>query len=255
MTSFFPRMVFAVGVFVLAACSEEPPPDEGDPGCEWVETEVDLEFKPDENAEFSHSPESLLAVLEQPQRGELRWKGGGEWVEMSPSAGTTGVTTQLSYAGGRVVFRRVLDEDGQDALSGSLAWYCPASYEIDAEFRIQTDDAVLDESLGVTLTSRIGDPGTETTIVDPGSFRETLQILESESPPSPVEDGVIALRLVYNTLFPATEFTGRASGTLTYHGALEIDHNGDVVSVSGVSRELLSWRTVPEGSGIPLEPE
>ena len=256
MSSFFRDLVLAMHAAALAACSSSPSQDdEVEPTeCAWVETAVSLDFKPGDKPELTHSPQTLLDVLEQEQRGELDWLGGGGGGELVPSEGTTQVTTQVRYEGGRVSFVRVLDEMGNDALSGSLAWDCPARYEIEAGFVLRTDDGVLDVEFPVTFETMIGGASTESEFPAPAPVHEALQIAESENPPIPVEDPRIDLRLTYNTLFPLTEFTGRAGGTLTYSGVLEVSRDGETTNVMGVSRQLLSWRSVPEGSGIPLEP-
>lgn len=256
MSNCFRDLVLAMPVAVMAACSPSPDQDDGvrPADCEWVETAVSLDFKPGDKPELTHSPRTLLEVLEQEQRGELDWLGGGEWVELVPSEGTTQVTTQVRYGGGRISFVRVLDEMGSDALSGSLAWDCPARYEIEVGFLVRTDDGVLDVELPVAFETMIGGASTESEFLVPASVRDALQIAENENPPGAVEEPRIDLRLTYNTLFPPTEFTGRAGGTLTYSGILEANRDGDATDVTGVSRQLLSWRSVPEGSGIPLEP-
>lgn len=256
MSSFCRDLVLAIHAAALAACSPSPSQHDGmdTTVCAWVETAVSLDFKPGDKPDLTHSPRTLLEVLEQEQRGELDWLGGGEWVDLAPSEGTTQVTTHARYEGGRLSFVRVLDEMGEDALSGSLAWECPARYEIEAVFQLRTDDGALDVELPVTFETAIGAPATESNFVAPASVLDALQIAEKEPPPSPVEDPRFELRLTYNTLFPPTEFTGRAGGELTYSGLLEVNQDGDTTNVAGVNRQLLSWRSVPEGSGIPLEP-
>lgn len=255
MTRYFRDLVVMMHAAALAACSPADQDEETEVAqCDWVETAVSLDFKPGDRPELTHSPGTLLDVLELEQQGELDWLGGGDWVDLAPSEGTTLVTTQVHYEAGRVAFVRALDETGNDALTGALAWDCPARYEIEAYFLIRTDDGALNLEFPVTLESMIGGSLTESRFLSPLAMNDSLQIVENESPPSPVEDPQLNLRLTYNTRFPQTEFTGRAGGTLTYSGLLDVSSDGEVTNVTGVSRQLLSWRSVPTGSGIPLAP-
>lgn len=90
MSSCFRELALVMLAAVTAACSPSPGQDDGlEPAeCAWVESAVSLDLKPGDKPELTLSPRTLLEVLEQEQRGELDWLGGGEWVDLVPSEGT-----------------------------------------------------------------------------------------------------------------------------------------------------------------------
>ena len=228
-------------VLGLLGCGDRKGDEGGDEvGCEWVESEVSMNFRP-EGSELP-SPAELLEAAGGEYVGELRWLGGAPWAEMTPSAGSTSVQTRVSRVG-RISFRRTLEEDGRDAVFGNQGGLCLASYEIETTLEVATGDGVLEEAWGSTLSHRLLSNDTTLQVEVDDDLRQALRIEDAEEPPAPFENGRLDLRVSVSVRRPPGAH--EATGVLSYTGQLASDVDGDVMEESGFRVQLLEWNASP----------
>lgn len=218
--------------------------------CPWTEETVPLDHSLGPWAgdlDFDLTPSKILDQIVIPQRGELTWKGGGNWVDITPESGATGFSSTVVY-NGTTVFRRVVDANG-DILDGNISLACPPTLAFDTTIHFQTDDGTLDERWETPLSFDFGTGNvyTEPDAEDLG-LPETLQISNKPDPPDPFYDEGYSMRLSYSIeLLSPEAHPPTSKGYLDYGGTISEEKIGDIIHVTGFSRMLLEWVGFAEG--------
>jgi hypothetical protein len=225
-------------------------PEEDRFRCPWTEEIVPLDHSLGPWAgdlDFDLTPAKILDQLVIPQRGELTWNGGGDWVDITPGSGTTGFASTVVYHG-TTVFRRVVDANG-DISDGNILLVCPAVLEFDTTIQFQTDDGTLDERWETPLSF---DFGTGNVHAEPDAedlgLPETLEISSKPDPPAPFYDEGYSMRLSYSIeLLSPEAYPPTSKGYLDYGGTISEEKMGDIIHVSGFNRTLLEWVGFADG--------
>lgn len=218
--------------------------------CPWTEETVPLDHSLGPWAgdlDFDLTPAKILDQLVIPQRGELTWKGGGNWVDLTPESGTTGFASSVFY-NGTTVYRRVVDGNGNRA-DGNISLVCPATLAFDTTILFQTDDGTLDDRWGIPLSF---DFGTGNVTAEPDAealgLPEALQISDKPDPPAPFYDEGYSMHLFYGLhLLSPEAYPPVSSGHLDYGGTISEQQTGEIINVTGFNRTLFEWVGSAEG--------
>ena len=195
---------------------------------------------------FELTPRKVLDQLTLPQRGELTWKGGGEWVDVTPDSGTTGFASFVTYDGTTVFHRAVPTGRFPE---GRVTIVCSPRLDFDVSIRFETDDGVLDETWETTLSFDVGETGVSA-VLDPEALGlpEKLQITKKPDPPFSFYDERYSMRLSYRIdLLSLEEHPPTSKGHLDYGGTISEQQTGEIINVMGFNRTLLEWTGFAEG--------
>lgn len=240
------RFTIAVLLQIVTGCRDSA----GEEGyCQWAEDIVPLDYSLGPyggDLDFDLTPGKVLDQVTIPQRGVLTWKGGGDWVDVTPDNGSTAFSSVASYEG-TSVFRRVVDAHG-DPVDDGRTLACPPTLDFDMTIRFETDDGVLDEAWETTLSFYIGGhiPSAELDAVALG-LPQKLQIARKPDPPVPFYDESYSMSLSYGiSLLSPEEYPPTSSGRLVYLATIFEDQIGEITEVSGINRKLLEWQGIAE---------
>jgi hypothetical protein len=250
-------MRLRIAIITLSACVGCQEPAEDRFRCPWTEEIVPLDHSLGPWAgdlDFDLTPSKILDQLVIPQHGELTWKGGGDWVDLTPESGTTGFSSSVAY-NGTTVYRRVIDGNG-DRVDGNLSLVCPAVLEFDTTIHFQTDDGTLDERWKTPLSF---DFGTGNVSAEPDAealgLPEALRISDKPNPPAPFYDEGYFMHLVYGIeLLSPEAYPPVSNGYLNYGGTISEEKMGDIIHVTGFNRTLFEWVGFAEGEDPTRSP-
>lgn len=233
-------------LLTVAGCQE---PADQDPYCQRSDEVVSLDDPLGSwsgSLDFELTPRKVLDQLTIAQRGELTWKGGGEWVDVTPDDGTTGFASVVSYDGTTVYHRAVPTGRYPE---GRVTIVCDPSLDFDVSIQFETDDGVLDETWQTVLSFDVGGIGvTAEPDAEALGLPEKLQISEAPNPPFPFFDGSYSLRLSYRIdLLAPEEHPPSFQGHLDYGGTISEQQTGEIINVMGFNRTLFEWTGSAEG--------
>lgn len=245
-------MRLRLAIITLSTCAGCQDPAEDRFRCPWTEEILPLDHSLGPwggDLDFDLTPAKILDQLVIPQRGELTWNGGGDWVAITPESGTTGFSSSVFY-NGTTVYRRVVDENGNRA-GGKIAFDCRATLAFDTTIHFQTDDGALDERWAIPLSFYFdtGNVHAEPDAEELG-LPETLEISNKPDPPAPFYDEGYSMRLSYSIeLLSPEAYPPTSKGYLDYGGTISEEKMGDIIHVTGFNRTLLEWVGFAEGGG------
>lgn len=248
-----PRLTITA-LLTVTGCQDQA---DQDPYCRRTEDIVPLDYSlgpRDGDLEYDLTPGKVLDQITIPQRGELTWNGGGNWVDITPDSGTTMFTSAASYDG-TTVFRRVLEADGSLA-KGGITLPCPPTLDFDMTIRFETDDGVLDETWQTIVSFYIWghNPSAEPDAEALG-LPETLRISKNPDPPFPFYDERYSMSLSYTIdLLSPEEHPPRFRGHLDYGGTISEQQTGEIIDVMGFNRTLVEWVGSAEGEEPTRQP-
>lgn len=243
-------MRLQVAIIALSTCVGCQDPEDDRFRCPWTEEIVPLDHSLGPWAgdlDFDLTPAKILDQLVIPQRGDLMWKGGGNWVDITPEGGITEFSSSVVY-NGTTVYRRVVDGNGNRA-DGNISLVCPAVLEFDTTIQLQTDDGTLDERWDTPLSF---DFGTGNVHAEPEAeelgLPETLEISNKPDPPAPFYDEGYSMRLSYSIeLLSPEAYPPTSRGYLDYGGTISEEQTGEIINVMGFNRTLFEWAGSAEG--------
>lgn len=240
-----PHLTLAA-LLTVVGCQD--PADE-DPYCHRIDEVVSLDDSLGSwggDLDFELTPRKVLDQLTLPQRGELTWKGGGEWVDVTPDSGATGFASLVTYDGTTVFHKAVPTGRFPE---GRVTTVCSPSLDFDVSIRFETDDGVLDETWQTTLSFDVGE-AIVSAMLDPEELGlpEKLQISEKPDPTFPFYDGRYSMRLSYRIdLLSPEEYPPSFQGHLDYGGTISEQQTGEIINVTGFNRTLFEWVGSAEG--------
>jgi hypothetical protein len=242
------RLYVTIATFLTVAGCQDPA--DQDPYCQRTEEVVSLDaslgsWGGDPN--FDLTPRKVLDQLTIPQSGELTWKGGGEWVDITPDSGTTGFASLVTYDGTTVFHRAVAS--GRFPEEGRVTIVCSPSLDFDVSIRFKTDDGVLDETWQTTLSFDVGGVGVSAELdAEALGLPQKLQISNKPDPPAPFYDEGYSMSLGYAIdLLSPEEYPPRFAGDLQYGGTISEEKMGEIINVMGFNRTLFEWASTAEG--------
>lgn len=241
-----PRFTLAT-LLLCTACQD---PADQDPYCQRTEEFVSLDDSLGSwggDPDFDLTPRKVLDQLTVPQRGELTWKGGGEWVDITPDSGTTGFASVVTYDGTTVFHRAVAS--GRFPKDGRVTIACSSSLNFDVSIRFKTDDGVLDETWETSLSFDIGGHSASAELdAEAIGLPQKLQISNKPDPPAPFYDESYSMNLGYAMhLLSPEEYPPRFGGELDYGGTISEEQTGEIIHVMGFNRTLFAWAGSAEG--------
>jgi hypothetical protein len=242
------QLRFTIVTVLLGTACQDPADDQG--YCQWTEDIVPLDYSLGPyggDLDYDLTPGKVLDQITIPQRGELTWKGGGDWVDVTPDSGTTGFASVAAYEG-TTVFRRILEADGSLA-TGGITLPCPPTLDFDMTIRFETEDGVLDETWETTLSFYIGGHSASAWLdAEALGLPQKLKISNKPDPPAPFYDEGYSMYLGYAMhLLSPDEHPPSFGGYLDYGGTISEEKMGDIIHVTGFNRTLLEWVGFAEG--------
>jgi hypothetical protein len=245
-----PRLTTATLATLLLGTACQDPADDQE-YCQWTEGVVPLDYSlgpRDGDLNYDLTPRKVLDQITIPQRGELTWNGGGDWVDITPNSGTTEFVAIASY-NGTTVFRRILEADGSLA-KGGITLPCPPTLDFDMTIRFETDDGVLDETWETTLSFDIwGHSPSAELDAEALGLPQKLQISNKPNPPASFYDERYSMSLGYRIdLLSPDAYPPRFGGELDYGGTISEEMIGEIINVTGFRRTLFEWTGFAEGT-------
>jgi hypothetical protein len=248
-----PRLTLAA-LLAIAGCQDLA---DQEPYCQRTDEVVSLDDSLGSwggDLDFDLTPRKVLDQLTIPQRGELTWKGGGEWVDVTPDSGTTGFASVVTY-GGTTVFHRAVAAD-RIPVDGRVTIDCSPSLDFDVSIRFETDDGVLDETWQTTLSFDVSEDGVSAELdAEALGLPQKLQISKKPDPPLPFYDEHYSMDLFYRIhLLSPEEYPPVFVGDLVYLATISEQQIGEITEVSGINRTLLEWVGFADAMGPTRRP-
>jgi hypothetical protein len=228
----------AFSALLAAGCHQ----GDDEPYCNWEEDEISLDrsFGPFAgDLEYDLTPRKVLDQLLIPQRGELTWKHGGDWIDFTPSNETTGFSSEASY-GGRTVWRRVPGADGSVALA------CRETFDYEVTITMKTDDGVLDEVWHTIVSFDLAAPlSSGSRSIDPEAegLPEKLQLSPKPDPPRPFTNERYRMHVWWSMhILSPEEYPPSFHGRAFFRGDFQTETDGEVIEGGGINIKLMEWR-------------
>jgi hypothetical protein len=244
------RLCHTIATLLAVAGCQDPADADQDPYCQRSDEVVSLDDSLGSwggDPDFDLTPRKVLDQLTLPQRGELAWKGGGEWVDVTPDSGTTGFASVVTYDGTTVFHRAVAT--GRFPEEGRVTIVCSPSLDFDVSIRFATDDGILDETWQTTLSFDLDGIGVS---AEPDAealgLPEKLRVSENLDAPAPFYDERYSMRLSYRIdLLSPEKYPPRFQGHLDYGGTISEEKEGEIINVMGFNRTLFEWVGYADG--------
>jgi len=249
------RLYVTIAAFLTVGGCQDPA--DQDPYCQRSEEVVSLDDSLGSwggDPDFDFTPRKVLDQLTLPQRGELTWRGGGEWVYITPDDGITGFASVVTYDGTAVFHRAV--STGRFPEDGRVTIACSPRLDFDVSIRFQTDDGALDETWQTTLSFDVGGVGVSADLdAEALGLPQKLQISNKPDPPAPFYDEGFSMSLGYAIdLLSPDEHPPRFGGELDFGGTISEEQTGEIINVMGFNRTLFEWSGSAEGEGPTRSP-